>query len=169
MRANRAFHLTVTREGLEPAFLADPERLDRIEVVSAGLFKSKIAKKVASPGSATGIRDVIGSEKLLRRTTEIKASLGVEFGLRYRIVGAPKGAKVPLKIVTIFPGEGVRNPKADKPTQREELNEDRPIGRVLYESYHFDHDWEMVPGTWSFEIWYDGKKLAEQKFTVTKP
>jgi hypothetical protein len=34
MRANRAFHLTVTREGLEPAFLADPDRLDRIEVVS---------------------------------------------------------------------------------------------------------------------------------------
>ena len=152
-----------------PSLAATKPHVDRIEVVSAGLFKSKIAKKVASPGSATGIRDVIGSEKLLRRTTEIKASLGVEFGLRYRIVGAPKGAKVPMKIVTIFPGEGLRNPKADKPTQREELNEDRPIGRVLYESYHFDHDWEMVPGTWSFEIWYDGKKLAEQKFTVTKP
>ncbi len=34
MKANRAFHLIVSREGLEPAFLADPERLDRIEVVS---------------------------------------------------------------------------------------------------------------------------------------
>ncbi len=34
MRANRAFHLIVSREGVEPAFLADPKRLDRIEVVS---------------------------------------------------------------------------------------------------------------------------------------
>jgi hypothetical protein len=34
MKANRAFHLIVAREGLEPAFLADPERVDRIEVVS---------------------------------------------------------------------------------------------------------------------------------------
>lgn len=34
MRANRAFRLIVSREGFEPAFLADPERLDRIEVVS---------------------------------------------------------------------------------------------------------------------------------------
>jgi Domain of unknown function (DUF3859) len=152
-----------------PSLAAAKPHVDRIEVVSAGLFKSKVAKKVASPGSATGTRDVIASEKLLRRTTEIKASLGAEFGLRYRIVGAPKGAKVPVKIVTIYPGDGLRNPKADKPTQREELNEDRPIGRVLYESHHFDHDWEMVPGVWSFEIWYDGKKLAEQKFTVTKP
>ena len=34
MRANRAYTLIVSREGLEPAFLADPHRLDRIEVVS---------------------------------------------------------------------------------------------------------------------------------------
>lgn len=34
MRANRVFHLTVTRGGREPAFLADRGRLDRIEVIS---------------------------------------------------------------------------------------------------------------------------------------
>lgn len=34
MKANRAFRLIVSREGREPAFLAGPERLDRIEVVS---------------------------------------------------------------------------------------------------------------------------------------
>jgi hypothetical protein len=34
MRANRAFELIVSREGREPAFLADPRRLDRIELVS---------------------------------------------------------------------------------------------------------------------------------------
>lgn len=34
MKANRAFELMVAREGIEPAFLADPERTDRVEVVS---------------------------------------------------------------------------------------------------------------------------------------
>jgi hypothetical protein len=34
LKANRAFELIVSREGLEPAFLAGPDRLDRIEVVS---------------------------------------------------------------------------------------------------------------------------------------
>jgi hypothetical protein len=34
MRANRAYHLIVSRESLEPAFLADAHRLDRVEVVS---------------------------------------------------------------------------------------------------------------------------------------
>jgi hypothetical protein len=34
MRANRALRLIVSRGGLQPAFLAGPERLDRIELVS---------------------------------------------------------------------------------------------------------------------------------------
>ena len=34
MRANRAFHLIVSRNPLQPAFLADEDRRDRIEVVS---------------------------------------------------------------------------------------------------------------------------------------
>lgn len=34
MKANRAFHLIVSREGYEPAFLADRHRVDRIEVIS---------------------------------------------------------------------------------------------------------------------------------------
>ncbi len=34
MKANRAYELIVSRGGREPAFLSDPKRTDRIEVVS---------------------------------------------------------------------------------------------------------------------------------------
>ena len=34
MKANRAYELIVSRGGLEPAFLADDDRLDRVEIVS---------------------------------------------------------------------------------------------------------------------------------------
>ncbi|HEY5427929.1 MAG TPA: hypothetical protein VIK04_02340 [Solirubrobacteraceae bacterium] len=34
MKANREFHLIVTRGGREPVFLADRARMDRIEVVA---------------------------------------------------------------------------------------------------------------------------------------
>ncbi|MDQ6836056.1 MAG: hypothetical protein M3016_07695 [Actinomycetota bacterium] len=34
MKANRAFRLIVSREGHEPAFMADRGRLDRVELVS---------------------------------------------------------------------------------------------------------------------------------------
>jgi hypothetical protein len=52
MRANRAFELIAAREGLEPAFLAARDRLDRIEVVSIDdgevvLFWALPAKKAS--------------------------------------------------------------------------------------------------------------------------
>lgn len=52
MKANRAFELIVTRDGLEPRFLADPARLDRVEVVSVAdgevvLFWELPAKQAA--------------------------------------------------------------------------------------------------------------------------
>jgi hypothetical protein len=34
MKANRAYELIVSRGGREPAFMSDPNRTDRIEVVS---------------------------------------------------------------------------------------------------------------------------------------
>jgi hypothetical protein len=34
MKANRAFELIISRGGREPAFLADRDRLDRVEVIS---------------------------------------------------------------------------------------------------------------------------------------
>ena len=34
MKANRVFHLIVTRGGREPAFMADRRRVDRVEVVT---------------------------------------------------------------------------------------------------------------------------------------
>lgn len=34
MKANRAYELIVSKDTHEPAFLADPSRLDRIEIVS---------------------------------------------------------------------------------------------------------------------------------------
>lgn len=150
------------------AAAAPRAHVSRIEIVAAGLFKSKIAKREPSPGSASGTRFVVARETLLRRTTRIAARPGVEFGIRYRIVGAPKGAKVRVRIATIYPRRGLRNPQLGKPVKREEFTAERAIGRTLYESYRFDHPWELVPGTWTFQIWY-GKRMAEQSFIVLRP
>ena len=37
-----------------------------------------------------------------------------------------------------------------------------------YSGYSFDDPWEIVPGTWRFEIWLGGRKMAEQSFNVSK-
>lgn len=41
-----------------------------------------------------------------------------------------------------------------------------PINVSQYWEYHFENDWEIVPGTWEFEFWSEGKRLAAQRFCV---
>ena len=44
----------------------------------------------------------------------------------------------------------------------------KKIGETAYLGYGIENDWEIVPGTWTFEIWYSGRKLAEQSFTLSR-
>jgi len=153
-----------------PSLAASPTpRVDKIEIVAAGLYSSKLSGKVVKTDSASGTRAIIASETLLKKTDRVVAKPGVEFGVRYRIVGVPNGQEVPISIVTYYPLQGLYNPTTHQVTWREQLDTKRRVGRVLYESFHFDHDWELVPGIWSFQFWSDGRLLAEQQFTVTLP
>ncbi|MBS1242546.1 MAG: hypothetical protein H6R44_301, partial [Nitrospirae bacterium] len=43
------------------------------------------------------------------------------------------------------------------------------VGKKIHEGYTFDHEWELVTGAWVIQVFYDGRKLAEQYFTVYKP
>jgi Domain of unknown function (DUF3859) len=43
------------------------------------------------------------------------------------------------------------------------------IGALCLLGYGFDNAWEIVPGVWTEQIWYQDRKLAEQTFTVSGP
>ncbi len=68
MKANRAFELIVTRDGVEPTFLADPTRLDRVEVVS--IADGEVVLFWDLPAKEAG--------KLLRQLREELVSFDVE-------------------------------------------------------------------------------------------
>lgn len=40
---------------------------------------------------------------------------------------------------------------------------------IAYTGYGLDEDYELVEGDWTFEIWYQDKKMIEQKFTTYWP
>lgn len=47
------------------------------------------------------------------------------------------------------------------------INKKLERGEVFaYDAYAFNEDYEMVEGTWTFQIWYGSEKLIEQKFTT---
>jgi hypothetical protein len=43
------------------------------------------------------------------------------------------------------------------------------IGALCLLGYGFDNAWEIVPGVWTEQIWYQDRMLAERSFTVSKP
>ncbi len=137
-----------------------------IVITDFGLYTSQIDKTVNAPGTAAGTNNLVSDIKLLESTTTIPARLGSNFGFRYRIIG--EGKSVTVKLVTHIPEPGLRNPETGNTNVTSVVYIERSIGAVNFTSYSFDHDWEVVPGTWTKEIWVGDRKLASQSFNVVK-
>jgi Domain of unknown function (DUF3859) len=144
-------------------------KVERIEIVEAGIYRAETSGIEQAPGTATRQRNILSETRLLQPTTRIEAKLGVHFGMRYRVVGTPNLATIKLVSVTQYPAPGLKNPKSDKPQTRGEHSLFATIGQINYRGYVFEHEWEMVAGTWTLELWDGQRKLASQTFTVTRP
>jgi hypothetical protein len=141
-------------------------KVERVEIVEKGLYRAETARTTQAAGTATGVQDELANVKLVSDTTTIPARIGTRFGVRYRVVGSPARGSVKMTVIIRFPGEGLRNPKTGERTARDVTSWTRHIGGVTYNGYGFDEAWELVPGTWVYEFWHEGRKLAEQSFTV---
>ena len=141
-------------------------KVDGIEIVETGLYRVEVAKTTQAAGAATGVQDELSNVKLVSSTTTVPAQVGTKFGFRYRVLGSPDRASVKLTVIVRFPGEGLRNPKTGERKAQDVTMWTRNIGAVTYNGYSFDAGWELVPGTWTYEISHEGRKLAEHRFTV---
>lgn len=143
---------------------AQSQDVKRVEVIEYGLYS---VDKTFCNRDSQGIERCDRSNVRHAATTwNVPAQLGVEFGLRYRVVGAPIGSQVDIKRVWLLPPPGFRSPSADKPIERLERTDRTVIGQSTFVSYGFDDRWELVPGPWILEFWHKGQKLGQQRFIV---
>jgi hypothetical protein len=143
------------------------QTVERIDVVKYGVYAGPPGEAIASPGTVAGVERQLADSKLIETTRTIPARPGLRFGIEYRIVGEPAGGMISLKRTTIYPEGGVRNPSTGKTAMRDEAMEQHEVGAVDYSGFRFDDPWEMVPGTWTIELSYEGRTLASESFTVT--
>jgi hypothetical protein len=154
--------------GLATVARADDLRVDRLEVVSKGIFEVQTGETTPDTTAPTGEIAAPVTSKNIEATSEIPAKIGLEFGVQYRVVGAPEGAEVPLELVITYPAPGLADPSESEPIRTTRFTRQKKIGETTYVGYGFENDWELVPGTWTFIIWYDNRKLLDESFTVTK-
>jgi hypothetical protein len=148
-----------------PAASTPTVRVDRIDIVEKGLYRVEVKKEIEDPNTLSGHRVVGSKAEHLQDTETIPAVSGTQFGFRYVVTGAPKGAKVPTRIVAIYPEGGRQNPSNGKIALRDEFPQTATIGGGT-QFFFFNLKWGLVPGVWTIQVWCQDRKLTEQKFTL---
>ena len=149
------------------AALAKQISVDRIDIVTFGIFSSgTVTSSEARPGT-NGITLREG-RKLLSRTETVPGVVGATFGIQYIVRGAPKGQVVKLTYVTRFPPSGMVNGTGEK-LEKSQFDWDDTVGKTAIRTYTLDNAWEIVPGDWKMEFYYEGRKIGEKRFTMTAP
>jgi len=132
-------------------------------VTEVGIYTARVVKTFDVPAVVGGTNQGLDSFTLVQATTNVTARVGTRFGFRFTIHGKPSNAPVALTMVGEHPP--LKDPATGKTQTRDEYQLESWIGQT-YTSYSFDHEWELIPGKWKFEVWHRGKKLCEQSFTV---
>jgi len=145
------------------ALAQDAASVTGADVTEVGIYTADVVKRFAVPGVAGGTNEWLDSFKLVQATTNVPARIGTRFGFRYTIRGTPSNAPILLTMAGEHPP--YKNPETGKSEIKDQYELQSSIGQT-YTSYSFDHEWELIPGKFKFEVWHKGKKLCEQSFMI---
>ncbi len=101
---------------------------------------------------------------LVANTDTIPAVIGTRFGFNYVITGEPRDGNVSIVKITKYPDPGMR--RNDGLVHADTTRFSVSLNTLRYTGYRFDHDYELIPGKWQFEIWHDRKMLLSQAFVA---
>jgi hypothetical protein len=133
------------------------------DVSEPEIYTADVVKKLPTSGVTSGTNEGLDSFTLVQATTNVPARLGTRFGFRYTIRGTPSNA--PLTLTMIGEHPPYTNPSTGKAETRDQYELQSWLGQT-YTSYSLDHEWELIPGTFKFEVWYKGRELCGQSFTI---
>lgn len=156
--------LTLLTAGAEAQTL----QIHGVNVIDYGIYSGESEQAQAAPDTAVGVIIPVHNAQLVATTRTIPARLGTRFGFRFELVGVPTGNIATLHYVTIFPPPGLQNPATSQVKTQSDFDWNVRVGEVTGKYYTFDNDWEAVPGIWTMQVWYQGRKLAEQSFNVVR-
>jgi len=137
-----------------------------VEIIDFGVLSAQLDRTIEDQTLVQGAHHTMKSSRILKSTTDISAKKGLKFGIRYIIKGFPIGSPVKISFVVLYPEPGLTNPGTGKTELQGMVTMVKKIGKITATGYLFNQDWEMVPGQWTFQIWHDGRKLAEKSFSV---
>jgi hypothetical protein len=140
------------------------------QVLEFGLFELVgPQQRVANARTLDGEQLNAEGARFSKRIDRIPAIPGVAFGFRYKITGVTEQGTAEFKKVVTHPP--IKNEKGE--IERQYSTTETLSAKNGYVSevsgYSLDRPEELVPGVWTFELWYHGQKVVSQSFTVYTP
>ena len=150
------------------AHAAAPQ-INDLKIIDYGVYASTNVSTTAAPDTATGQVITAADAHLVTQTQIVPAKQGEKFGFHYVLEGAPQGAIATLHFVTIFPAPGLTNPATGQTSTQSDYDDTVSVGVPVYKGYELTNPWEVRTGAWTMQVWYEGRKIAEQAFTLVAP
>jgi len=142
-----------------------------ITITKVGTYTAQTTSAPARPGQDTPT-GTVGTDvnwHFVLDSPHVAGKAGTQFGIEFRLEGTPAGDGVTLHAAFTFPPQGIRNPNTgDMMHTAKVAFPNMKIGALCLIGYGFDNGWEIVPGVWTEQIWYQDRMLAERSFTVNK-
>jgi len=143
--------------------------ITNIEVIDYGIIEMESLEREAVIDAVTGYcTEGIGEVDTVKRTHDIPAQQGMIFGFVFIIHGFPYGEEVLLTQKTVFPESGIDIP-FEGVKHDETYDRIYKIGKVHTVGYALNDKYELVPGTWTFQLLRDRYILMEERFNVYTP
>jgi hypothetical protein len=158
-----------TPRAKEQALFNSLARIGKVRCLEGGVFECNKRKGEASEDSPTGYLMDLQNVRSLKHCKNIPAELNTTFGILYFVPSAY--TNVSARFIYSFPP--IQNPTTGKTFtkyEREGRLSSKPGAFTMI--YTFAEDYEIVSGTWTFQIFAKDELVVEERFTVsqkTKP
>jgi hypothetical protein len=143
----------------------------KAKVIKAGLFKViRSGGLVNSTNTSTGKAISKPVIQMVKTTNRIPLVKDAHMSLQYRIWNLPEQpAYIKLRRVLKHPAMTLPDGKVSTGSDYM-INGHVSIGQVIaYTGDGLNEEYEMLEGEWTFQIWYQDKKLVEQTFVTYWP
>lgn len=132
-----------------------------------GLYTVEGVETIEDPSAPGGKRRVSGKiREPVVNSSRIAHTPGSYFGFGYVLKGPPSSETIVMRHVQIFPPPGARD-DTGKLHERIDTRLNLNTGRDLFIGISMGNN--TILGTWTFQVWHEGRVLLERKFEVYRP
>lgn len=143
-------------------------QVQTLQVAWVGTYTVAQAERVDAPNSLTGKKSIGYGIKHNVTTTNIVANQNTRMGIGFTFENSSNLQPVAYKTVWRFP-KSITNPVTNQAFTEFQVNEVCLPKVICSTGWRFVEPWEMVPGTWTLEIWVKDQMVLTQAFNVIVP